>query len=193
VADVTPEALADGLEEAASWMATRPAGVTWTGDGLDGTVAGLRDAAKSIRGQLVPAHAALAAERDDLAAQVATLKGEPSLTEADLIAHALAAEEGHANGAVHDAFGCRPCLLQARARLAEMTGERDERLAEVSEQLAATQAHRDRLNRELATLTRQLNARERQLAEVRRIACQCGKDATFIWRELLACLEGING
>jgi len=71
--------------------------------------------------------------------------------------------------------------------------ERDERLAEVSEQLAATQAHRDRLNRELATLTRQLNARERQLAEVRRIACQCGKDAVFVWRELLAYLEGING
>ena len=32
-----------------------------------------------------------------------------------------------------------------------------------------------------------------QLAEVRRIACQCGKDAVFVWRELLACLEGING
>jgi hypothetical protein len=32
-----------------------------------------------------------------------------------------------------------------------------------------------------------------QLAEVRRIACQCGKDAVFVWRELLAYLEGING
>ena len=62
-------------------------------------------------------------ERDDLAAQAATLKGEPPLTEADLIAHALAAEEGHANGTAHDAFGCRPCLLQARARLAAL--ERD--------------------------------------------------------------------
>jgi hypothetical protein len=63
---MTPEELAATLEQTATWMATRPAGVTWTGDGLDGTVAGLRDAAKSIRKQLSPAWDALTAERDSL-------------------------------------------------------------------------------------------------------------------------------
>jgi hypothetical protein len=63
---VTPEELAATLEQTATWMATRPAGVTWTGDGLDGTVAGLRGAAKSIRGQLGPAWDALTAERAGL-------------------------------------------------------------------------------------------------------------------------------
>jgi hypothetical protein len=63
---MTPEELAATLEQTATWMASRPAGVTWTGDGLDGTVAGLRDAARSIRGQLVPAWDALTSERDSL-------------------------------------------------------------------------------------------------------------------------------
>jgi hypothetical protein len=78
---VTPEELAATLEQTATWMATRPAGVTWAGDGLDGTVAGLRDAAKGIRKQLVPAWDALTAERDDFrlahrnsAAEVARLQ-----------------------------------------------------------------------------------------------------------------------
>lgn len=51
----TPEDLAATFDQTAVWMATRPAGVTSTGDGLDGTVAGLRDAAKGIREHLVPA------------------------------------------------------------------------------------------------------------------------------------------
>jgi hypothetical protein len=64
---VTPEELAATLEQTATWMATRPAGVTWAGDGLDGTVAGLRDAAKGIRKQLAPAWDALTAENARLA------------------------------------------------------------------------------------------------------------------------------
>lgn len=62
---MTPGELAATLEQTATWMATRPAGVTWTGDGLDGTVAGLRDAAKSIRKHLAPAWDALTRERDN--------------------------------------------------------------------------------------------------------------------------------
>lgn len=60
--------------------------------------------------------------------------------------------------------------LAANQRWAETLGdiqqagrERDK----AREQLATTQAHRERLNRELATLTRQLNARDRQDAAIR--------------------------
>jgi len=59
---MTPEELAADFEQIAAWMATRPNGVTWTGDGLDGTVAGLRDAAKSVRKHLIPAWDAMTAE-----------------------------------------------------------------------------------------------------------------------------------
>jgi len=72
---VTPEALAADFDRIASWMATRPSGVTWTGDGMDGTVAGLRDAAKSIREHVVPAWDALTAERDRARAELATCRG----------------------------------------------------------------------------------------------------------------------
>jgi len=77
---MTPEVLAVTLEQTATWMATRPAGVTWTGDGLDGTVAGLRDAAKSIRKNLTPAWDALTRERD--AAQAANVALKKQLLEA---------------------------------------------------------------------------------------------------------------
>lgn len=50
-------------------------------------------------------------------------------------------------------------MAQATVDYAELTSLR--------EQLATTQAHRERLNRELATLTRQLNARDRQDAAIR--------------------------
>jgi hypothetical protein len=77
---MTPEELAATLEQTATWMATRPAGVTWTGDGLDGTVAGLRDAAGSIRKQLGPAWDALTRDRD--AAQAANAAFKKQLLEA---------------------------------------------------------------------------------------------------------------
>lgn len=61
---MTPEELAADFEGIASWLASRPNGVTHTGDGLDGTVAGLRDAAQSTRKHIVPAWDTLTAERD---------------------------------------------------------------------------------------------------------------------------------
>lgn len=59
---MTPEELAAGWEQTAEWLATRPNGVTWTGDGLDGTVDGIRDSAKALRKHLVPSWAAMIAE-----------------------------------------------------------------------------------------------------------------------------------
>ncbi len=61
---MTPEDLAAGWEETANWLETRPNGVTWTGDGLDGAVVGIRDSAKALRKHLVPAWRDLLAELD---------------------------------------------------------------------------------------------------------------------------------
>jgi hypothetical protein len=80
----TPESLAADFDAVAAWMATRPNGVTWTGDGLDGTVGGLRDAAQSIRKHLVPAWNDLAAGRDQARRELAPLRDQ--LDEAGRIA-----------------------------------------------------------------------------------------------------------
>lgn len=145
---LTPEALAAEMEAALA-EALKGARVSVTVDAIEATAGTVAYPAQlaamlwpALDRVLAPAHAALAAERDALATQVATLKGEPPLTGADLIAHALAAEEGHANGAAHDAFGCRPCLLHARARLAKVTAERDAARAQLARVAAVIARYR---------------------------------------------------
>lgn len=128
----TPESLAADFERIASWMETRPAGVTWTGDGLDGTVAGLRDAAKSLREHLVPAwdakdaeiarlraEAAGARQERDVyqrAASIACRERDDARADADRL-RPLEAEAQHAHG---EATALRVQHAQARGQLEEI-------------------------------------------------------------------------
>lgn len=126
---MTPEELAATFEQTATWLASRPAGVTSTGDGLDGTVAGLRDAAKSIRKQLGPVWKALTRERDELRALIDA--GQPTLASQLLAARAAleklatpvdvtAREEGwlHEHGEDCEAETCEDVELHYRIVLA---------------------------------------------------------------------------
>jgi DICT domain-containing protein len=107
VADLTPEALAGELDaEAARLTAiSSPRGTlgeTRAHWDVEARAEGLRDSARQVRARLTPAHAALAAERDELRALI--VAGQPTLAsqvlEAAQVMRVLTAENARFHAAL---------------------------------------------------------------------------------------------